>query len=330
MFLLNYLHSASWFLPVRIFLSFVYGFLIKLRNTLYDIGILKIYSVNVPVVSVGNISLGGSGKTILVQALLDHFLKQNKKPAILSRGYGRDTKGLFLVSDEHIVRGDALTSGDEPYLISQNYPGVPVLVSEDRVKGARFLEETFSLDLIILDDGFQHRRLHRDLDLLLMDQPKDEKARLIPWGKLREGFKSIKRADLVIFSKDGLDADDSHNLNISLEDQVFDHAGKSILLNQLGDNYGLFAGLGNPSSFFDSIQRLHHTTETKIVFPDHAHYNRGQLDKVRNVSCDYWITTQKDYVKLSSAFCQENKVFFIKAKATLPQALFNMLKQSFN
>lgn len=329
MTLLNYLYSTSWFLPVRITLSIFYSLTIKLRNVLYDLGVFKIYSVDIPVISVGNISLGGSGKTILVQALLEHFLADNKKPAVLSRGYARTTKGLFLVADETTILGDAFTSGDEPFLISQNYPGVPVLVSEDRVKGARFLLESFSLDLIILDDGFQHRRLHRDLDLLLLDQPKDQPGRLIPWGKMREGAESIRRADVVIFSKSGLGTNEKKNLTITLEDRVFDHAGKSISLDRLGGNYGLFAGLGNPASFFDSVQRIHHATENKIVFPDHTAYESSQLDRIQNRSCDYWITSQKDFVKLNATFCKKHAIYYIRAKARLPHTLESKLKQYF-
>jgi tetraacyldisaccharide 4'-kinase len=114
----NYLLSATWFLPARIVLSFLYGTLISIRNRAYDFGLLKIHSVKTPVISVGNLSTGGSGKTILVQALVQHFLSIQKQPAVLSRGYGRSSKGVVVVADENGLKATFLDSGDEPYLIA--------------------------------------------------------------------------------------------------------------------------------------------------------------------------------------------------------------------
>ena len=148
----RYLYSANWFLPVRILLSFLYGAIITVRNLLYDLGIFKTHKVPTPIISVGNISTGGSGKTILVQALVEYFRDQNKQPAVLSRGYGRSTKGLLLVADKTTLRADPFSGGDEPFLIAQNHPGIPVVVAEDRVKGAHYLVDNFAPDVILLDD----------------------------------------------------------------------------------------------------------------------------------------------------------------------------------
>ena len=150
MSLTNYLHTAKWFLPVRVALSIKYGILVSLRNRAYDLGLFKTYKVKTPVISVGNISAGGSGKTILVQALIEHFLGLGKRPAVLSRGYGRSSKGVVVVADDIGLKATVKNSGDEPFLMATNYPGVPVVVSENRVAGARHLEDNFSPDVIII------------------------------------------------------------------------------------------------------------------------------------------------------------------------------------
>ena len=123
----NYLHTAPWFLPVRIVLSIIYGVFIWLRNRGYDLGVFKTHSVKTPIISVGNISTGGSGKTILVQALIQHFLSIQKKPAVLSRGYGRSSKGIVVVADGNGLKATLSDSGDEPFLIAENFKSVPVV-----------------------------------------------------------------------------------------------------------------------------------------------------------------------------------------------------------
>ncbi len=330
MSIVNYMYSTTWFKPLRFLLAGVYYLIIALRNFLYDLGIFKIHSVETPVISVGNLSAGGSGKTILVQALVEYFQTQNIQPAVLSRGYGRSTKGLRLVADKLGLKEDPLTAGDEPFLIAHNYPGVPVVVSENRVVGAQYLERSFRPGVIILDDGFQHRRLDRNLDILLVDWPVNQAVHLLPWGALREPFANKQRADLVLYSKAGLRGNSHADLTFNLTDSVYDHAGNSLLLSELQGEYGLFAGLGNPDYFFESLQAQHYPATTKIAFPDHARYEASQLAKISNRASQYWITTQKDYIKLRPEFCRQQNIYYIKLKTKLPPALLDQLKQNFN
>ena len=330
MSLSHYLYTAPWFLPVRIVLSIKYGFLIWLRNRAYDFGVFKTLSVKTPIISVGNISTGGSGKTILVQALVQYFLGIQKKPAVLSRGYGRSSKVLEVVADENGLKATLTDSGDEPFLIAENFTGVPVVVSENRVKGAQYIENNFDPDVIILDDGFQHRRLHRDLDILIVDFQSSPKPHLLPWGNLREGIQNISRADLVVFSKNGHQKARENNLVFDMDNWVHDHQKKRIDLFQLKGNYGLFAGLGNPDHFFKLVEACHQPAGIKISFPDHASYSTLQLAEIKDNSCDYWITTQKDFIKLKPAFCKEHRIYFIGVKTTLPAPLAAHLKQHFN
>ncbi len=326
----KYLHSATWFLPVRIILSSIYGILISMRNFCYNKGLFKIHRVKTPVISVGNISAGGSGKTILVQSLVQYFLDQNKNPSILSRGYGRQTKGLLVVANMTAHRASVLESGDEPFLLAQNFPGVPVVVSENRVVGAQYLEDNFTPDVIILDDGFQHRRLFRDLDIVIIDYPSTQKQHLLPWGNFREKAHELHRADQILYSKNARGSKQGQNLSFTLEKKVYNSQDSSLNLDELSGDYGLFAGLGNPQYFFDSVNAIHGPAHTQISFPDHAQYTQGQLDMITDNSCSYWITTQKDYIKLDPGFCEAHSIYFIRVKSELPAVVLNDLKKYFN
>ena len=326
----NYLQTTTWFLPFRILFSGLYSLIISVRNLFYDLGIYKVHSVKTPVISVGNLSVGGSGKTILVQSLLDYFLSKNKTPAVLSRGYGRQSKGLHLVSNKSALLGNLSDSGDEPFLIAQNFPGVPVVVSEDRVAGATFLCDSFNPDVIILDDGYQHRRIHRDLDIVIIDFPPTELSHVLPWGRLRENNKNIDRADMVLYSKEGCRAGGDFNLDLKLDLHAFNYDGKRTPLADLVGTYGLFAGLGNPLSFFDSVHDIHRASAVQISFPDHCDYGKKQLAKFSEFECDYWLTTQKDFIKLDPHFCQQFSIHFVKVSTPLPTPLLTHLKQFFN
>jgi len=324
--LTHYLYSATWFLPIRIFLSSVYGFIVWTRNKAYDSGLFKTYSVKTPVISVGNISVGGSGKTILVQALLEHFVRSGKKPAVLSRGYGRSSRGLLVVADENGLKAAIHDAGDEPYLIASNYPGVPIVVSEDRFKGAQYLEKYFNPDVIILDDGFQHRRLHRDLDILIIDFQNSPKPRLLPWGFLRESMANMSRADVVVYSKDGQQITTENNLILELDSFVENHRGETKTLMELKGDFGVFAGLGNPDYFFNDVEAVHGSPIIKISFPDHAKYSALECAEIEENSCDYWITTHKDFIKLEAGFCKTNNIYFIGVKTSLPAPVLKHLK----
>ncbi len=301
-----------------------------MRNSLFDLGIFKTRKVKTPIISVGNISAGGSGKTILVQALVDHFLSTNKQPAVLSRGYGRASRGLLLVSDKNGLMASLEKSGDEPFLIASNFPGVPVVVSENRLRGAQFLQESFGPDVIILDDGFQHRSLHRDLDILIIDFQFSQKPHLLPWGFLRESLGNISRADVVVYSKNGRQNNPEKDLVFQLDNYVLDHHENRLSLESLKGDLGLFAGLGKPQHFFDQMEAFHRSAVVKISLSDHAKYTDAERDEIRSSDCDYWITTQKDFIKLDPAFCKQYNIFYVRVKTTLPDPLLSHLKQHFN
>ena len=324
------LYQAAWFSPVRYILSLLYGFIVRVRNTLYNLGVIKIQRVKTPVISVGNITAGGSGKTVLVQAIAKHLISLNIRPAVLSRGYGRKTRGLVIVADENGLRARPDTGGDEPCQIAMNYPGMPVVVAEDRVQGARYIEASFDVAVILLDDGFQHRRLHRDLNILIIDSPALNKEHLLPRGRLREPPAGSARADIILYSKAGLQDDTEVDLVFQFEAQLIDENGPTVTLENLPGKVGLFAGIGNPGDFFSSLSARLGNVEKTLVFSDHMVYGATEHAQIRHAGCDCWVTTQKDFIKLPVDFCRENKIYYLPLKTDLPPILLNALKNYFN
>lgn len=326
----SYILSSSWLLPMRIILSLIFSLVVHLRNKFYDWGIFTVHKVSASVISVGNLSSGGTGKTVLVQTLLTYFRAHHLKAAVLSRGYARHSTGLFLVSDGKTLFGSVADSGDEPYLIARNYPEIPIVVSADRVVGAQYLTDHFLPDLIILDDGFQHRRLHRDLDIVIIDTPESVKEHLLPWGTLREGTSSLVRAHGVVYSKTGLRDDADIDLKINTSEQAYNARGEKKPLSSLTGRYGIFAGIGKPQSFFASIETILGPAASIIVFADHTNYGAAERKAITAESCDFWITTEKDFVKLDNPFCLEQNIHFTKVSAPVPASLERLLKNHFN
>ena len=193
---------------IRIILSpltILYKFVVNIRNSFFEKNIFKQVKVNTKVISVGNLTVGGSGKTPLVINITKHLKHSSKKVGVLSRGYGRSSKGYKLVSNNEKIIVDVKTSGDEIYLVADECK-VPTAVAERRVNGVqRFIEE-IDLDVVVLDDAFQHRWIARDFDILIIDQKflsnvNSFDQRLLPLGSMREPFESIKRADAIIINR---------------------------------------------------------------------------------------------------------------------------------
>ena len=173
-----------------------------IRNWLFDIGILKSVDVGVPVISVGNITAGGTGKTPIVENIAKIFIEQGKKVAIVSRGFGRASRGTVVVSDGKNILAKAKDAGDEPLYLAQRFNSVIVVVDEQRVRGAQLAVTKYGAEIILLDDGFQHRYLKRDIDIVLMDsQNSPFVTSLLPAGYRREPLRSLQRANAIIWTK---------------------------------------------------------------------------------------------------------------------------------
>ena len=278
--------------------SLIYRGAVALRNTLYDREVLKCKKLPVPVISVGNLSVGGTGKTSLVRYLVEKF-GDEFRVAILLRGYRRKSKGPLIVSEWGELKVDLPSAGDEAFLLARMLPRASVVVSEDRFEGGTLAVRELGAELIILDDGFQHRRLCRDVDLILL-RKRDLTDRPLPAGLMREPLSSLSRADAIILSYQEVEPFDfrfgekpvfrmfrrfTHFLNTDFE---------RIPLGALkGREVVAFAGLGSNEQFFKVLDKLGMKVKKKLSLPDHYHYKDFRLEE--GVT---YITTPKDMVKL--------------------------------
>jgi tetraacyldisaccharide 4'-kinase len=296
----------------------MYGLIIVIRNWCYDVGIFRKVQVDIPVVSVGNLTAGGTSKTPFVEYLIRYYLKRNKKIAVLSRGYKRTTRGMNLVSDGKTLNGNAETMGDEPMQIAKKFPGVIVVVNEDRAWAARVVAENYNPDVILLDDGFQHRGIVRDLDIVMINGRQVlSNMRMLPAGLRREPLSSLQRADFLIISRDAR--------SVSVADPVLQkYSGKPMAFMQFKPK-GLyefltrekiflpsderkkcvaFCGIGNPASFTETLGELGFIVQETITFPDHHRYRITDLQKIQRIfeerKAEYIVTTEKDAIRLVS------------------------------
>jgi tetraacyldisaccharide 4'-kinase len=292
-------------------LSWLYGLAIRLRNRHYDRP-GKSLAARVPVLSVGNITVGGTGKTPVVAWLAQRLIDEGLKPAIVSRGYGgRAGKGPLLVSaGEGPVRGPA-ECGDEPYLLASLLPGVLVVVGSDRLAGASAAADR-GVDVVILDDGFQHRRLARDIDILLIDSQRPlDSDRLLPAGALREPVSALRRAGIIVLTRTAKEGDYRE-----LERSIRRFNGSAPILHARHRTAGLFdlqgnpaphperavlfCGIGRPESFRRDIESLGINVTAFREYPDHHRYGRGDIEELRGLAGHgtALITTEKDLARM--------------------------------
>lgn len=304
----------------------LYGALTRARLALYGSGLLRVQRVDAPVISVGNITAGGTGKTPLVEWLARAVaLRRSKRVCILTRGYGRvDERSRVVVSDGARVRADAREGGDEPLLLAESLRGVAAVVSDaDRVAGARWAIENLGSEVFILDDGFQHLRIARDLNIVTVDGTDPfGGGRLLPRGRLREPLKGLKRADLIIITR-AEQASGVELLRAELErlsggrPVLFSRArtravrplsdtGKSERLSagSLPQSFAAFCALGNPEAFFTHLLSEGHTLAYTRAFQDHHIYTQADADALsraaKDAGAELLLTTAKDAVKLRS------------------------------
>lgn len=304
-------------------LSWLYGLGVHLRNKFFDWGIFKEVSFDVPVVGVGNITVGGTGKTPHVEYILE-CLRYKRNIAVLSRGYKRKTKGFIIAS----AKSTPDSIGDEPLQIYEKFGGtVKVAVCESRVKGVRQLIKEFpNLDLIVLDDSFQHRYIKPKLNIMLMDYSRPIYAdNILPLGRLRESARAIDRADMVITTKcpSNISALDmrivSKHLNLmpyqKLYFSSFDYGGlipvfpdeclKRVLITDISadDTVILLTGIANPRPFVNHF-RQYPFKKRVLHFPDHHDFKKSDLNEIltkynaASGNNKYLITTEKDAMRI--------------------------------
>jgi len=299
-------------------LGVVYRFIIWVRNLFYDIGVFPSRELPCKVISIGNISLGGTGKTPAVIALAKHFQKQAISVAILSRGYGRNTKKTVLVTDGNKIQSDWLSVGDEAFLIAHSLRSIPVVVDKNRFRGGNFLIKNYNPDIIILDDAFQHRRIKRDIDIVLLNCIETlENHRLIPFGNLREPLGQLKRADIIVLSKSNLGGFPEdihieqfseaplHKAEIKAESFLLDKdKTKTPVHNYHNKTCVMVTSVGSPDGVAKIADTMNLTVATHLRFQDHHVYSQRDCNKINNTvkekNGDYILTTEKDIFKLCS------------------------------
>jgi tetraacyldisaccharide 4'-kinase len=305
--------------PVLAALSALYGAAVSLRTVLYQRGILKGHTLPCPVISIGNVTLGGTGKTPMVLAVAGFFAKKGRHPAVVSRGYGRNNESeTLVVSDGVTVFTNSRQGGDEPVLMGSKLAGVPVIVGAGRYEAALFALERFKSDLVILDDGFQHLKLRRDRDIVLVDAGDPfGNEKLFPAGILRERVASLKRAQAVVITR----ADTAREIETLkgrirsiTRAQVFTsvqrpvdlvdcRAGSPKPLSVLrGATVLVFSGIARPATFLAMVGSLGASIGEACAYPDHYEYRKSDLAEVYKKAADHRasmiVTTEKDAVRL--------------------------------
>jgi len=313
--LLNIKYQKIWQLFLAPF-TFSYFIIIQIRNKFYDLNILKKKSLKTPIISIGNLTTGGTTKTPFTIFISKYFIKNNIKVGILSRGYGRKSKGTIVVSNGNKILSTPKYAGDEPYLMAKILENVPIIVDNNRLRGGKYLISKYNPDIILLDDGYQHRSLKRDLNILLVnsfDKKCDHK--LIPNGKLREPWKNYKRADLIIRTKSNLNIQNNYIIKKIKKTNKKTFISKShitiskkftkknlITTNLSKKNVLLITAIADPKSFYKAIKITKCNIIKKLNFRDHYKYDQKIWDKIeqsiKNLNIDFILTTEKDWIKI--------------------------------
>ena len=312
-------------------LSFPYSVALRLRAFCYRTGIFCSHALDRPVISVGNLTVGGTGKTPTVIMLAKYLMAKGKRVAVLSRGYRSASEGAVrIVSDGVSVLLTPEEAGDEPYLMASTLPGLMVVTGADRYSAGLLAQERLNPDIFIMDDGYQHLRLRRDLNILLLDSARPlGNGRTLPAGQLREPETAINRAEVVIYTRctgstTPLLAPEIPSCRAShvLTGAVRQGSGELLPLNSLSGMRCLaFAGIADPAGFFDSLEREGLMIVATLAFPDHAGYGEEEiaaLCRLRDASRSaYLVTTEKDAVKLAPWLSQLGDVYAVRLEIRL-------------
>jgi len=277
--------------------SGIYGAATALRNTLYDHGTLSAHRLERPVVSIGNLSVGGSGKTPFVIALGELLKARGICFDVLSRGYGRKTRRVLSVNPGGLV----CDFGDEPLLIARRL-GVPVIVGASRYKAGQLAEAKFQTQLHILDDGFQHRSLFRDIDIVLMTE-RDFEDQLLPSGRLREPLVSLNRADAIVLPQESA-VPQAISTRSSQSRKRLWRMHRQIAIQSAPVEPIVFCGIARPEQFFAQVRATGISPAKEVEFHDHHAYTRGDVERLlalrTKLGAGGFLTTEKDAVNLGA------------------------------
>jgi len=314
--------------------SWIYGKITNIRNSLYERGVFKSHALGATVISIGNITVGGTGKTPMVAFVAEILAEQGEKVCILTRGYGRENpRERVLVSDGKKILADAKQSGDEPFELARKLLGkASVIADANRVAAAEWAKEKFKITAFVLDDAFQHRQAKRDLNIVLLDATNPfGNSKTLPFGILREPLENLKRADLIVITRANL-VDEERITNYKLlitnynpDCPILTAENKISNLTQLkefhaeaqssqikttndeqptANKFFSFCALGNPDNFFEQLRRENFNVISTKKFPDHHRYTQSDLEKIeteaKQTGAETMLTTAKDAVKLAN------------------------------
>ncbi len=298
-------------------LGSIYGAAMAYRRQRYEAGKAHVMKNSVPVISIGNLVLGGTGKTPTVAWILEKLLSKGRKPAVVSRGYGGRPKDVMVVSDGKGSLMSGPPAADEAAMLARRYPDLPILTGADRSLVAEKAAEEFGADVVVLDDGFQHLSLCRDIDVVLLrgDYPFGN-GRVIPAGILREPVSALKRADAVLVTGECADRTRKEIQSLVADIPIFTgRLEPDSLLDSRGEKIGMpdelkgakvvaVSGLGNPHGFEKMLESLNVELLVHHEYPDHTHYALADgvrlISSLKKTGADFILTTEKDAVKLST------------------------------
>ncbi|MQP25586.1 tetraacyldisaccharide 4'-kinase [Flavobacterium sp. LMO8] len=310
-------------------LAFLYWLITFIRNWLYDKGIFKSYSFDIPIIAVGNLSVGGTGKTPQIEYLI-RLLSEKYKVAVLSRGYKRTTEG-FILADENAT---ASSIGDEPFQFYSKFPNIQVAVDANRKNGIEnLLQLQNKPDIILLDDAFQHRKVKAGFYILLTaydDLFCDDY--ILPFGNLREPSSGKRRADMIIVTKCPKDLSELAQqkireklkvnqpvlfTTIQYDDFVFGNDVQHLVTEIQSESKVLVAGIAKPKLFFNFLKN---ETDETLVFPDHYHFSKQDCEQIlAKANGRKIITTEKDFVRLNGLL-PKSQLFYLPIKSTFLNA----------
>jgi len=292
--------------------AWLFGMVASLRRCLYRFGALSVYRAPVPVISVGNLAVGGTGKTPMVDYVVKLLLASNRRVAVISRGYGGG--GFGAVGVVCAGEGPLLSPrvcGDEPFLLARRNPQAIIIVAPRRADGIRTAVERYGAEVVVLDDGYQHLAVARDLDIVLLDATCPfGNGRLLPAGLLREPPSALRRSCLVVLTRSNGLEDPGVSLAVPLlrcrhrlADEAMTLDGTRLQLAQLaGRRLVAFAGIADPESFFSELGTRGLSLAQSLPLADHVVYDRQTLDAIGTAAAtaDFLVTTEKDGVKLAA------------------------------
>ena len=345
--------SLKFYTPALAFFSWLYGFAQRLRYAAYGLGILKKKSLPGFVVSVGNLTAGGTGKTPAVVALAQWALSERIQICIVSRGYGGQYKSRVLeVSDGERVLADSRLAGDEPVLLARKVPGSPVVLSKKRYLAGMYAHKRFGSEFYIIDDGFQHMQLMRDLNLVLMDATHPfGNGHLLPRGPLREPLDQLARADAFILTRT---KNDNDGLSLAFLKENYpripvfcaDHVPDKVVfpgLDQVfspqmlnGKRVVAFAGIGNPGMFRETLMKLGVDLVDFCSFKDHYPYKKEDIARIvrmkSQTDAKYILTTEKDWMRIVSISPECSEIAYLSIQFSfLPgqEGIFRIIDNAF-